>query len=327
MSWNKFEEYIKSIHANQAPKICLVIGAGIHRLLNKMPNGTSYEAAVRLSSWNGLMDNVNSEFSKKYPLPLVWELSVQDADELEMGDSLPTHKKENKLLQALSQEIKSSEDIIFANQNLFKQYSPLIRVLNSGCVSDVISLNFDLIAERLFSNAPFTDANQNTILVSRMSANRILVGENNHSIRFWHPHGDRTNNEQLILGPWRYGQVLVEMNETRNTIKQDEKMDYDLFKQRVFASPNNWLELMMFRPLVFLGTGLDQADLTMWHALLIRQRNYAKAEPKSKKPKAWRLGIPGELDHVPSDWILSLEAADYPNAWAFLEAAVGIQPA
>jgi hypothetical protein len=119
MSWNQLEEYIKSIHSNQAHKICLVIGAGIHRLLNKLPNGTSYEAVVRLSSWNGLMNNVNSEFSKKYPLPLVWELSVQDADELEMGDSLPTHKKENKLLQALSQEIKSSEDIIFANENLF----------------------------------------------------------------------------------------------------------------------------------------------------------------------------------------------------------------
>jgi hypothetical protein len=55
------------------------------------------------------------------------------------------------------------------------------------------------------------------------------------------------------------------------------------------GDPRNWVELMMTRSLVVVGTSLDEAEWDLWYAFLMRWRNFAKAGNKNVEYPGWVL--------------------------------------
>ncbi len=301
MSWISFNSYCRRFTSDpKQKKICLVLGAGIHNLLKSNMDGRMYEAVTFLSSWNKLSVGVAPKYASKFPSTLAWELTLLDSEaNIEDGDK-----------PVFAREIKKSNSCLSG-------YSPLIKIRQSGLVSDVISFNFDLITERLCLTS---SANQQNVsdLPKIKGPFRPVKSNNNQSIRFWHPHGDYTNHKQLVFGTWRYARLLKEMDKSRERFKKAERKRLELSGPKVDENPCDWLDLFMTQPLLFLGMSLDEADLTPWLALLIRHRNFAKSSNRSKMPESWRLCIPGEGEHIPSRWVQRLEARNYDDAWGYL---------
>lgn len=318
MSWISFNSYCRRITPDsKQKKICLVLGAGIHNLLKCNTDGRMYEAVTFLSSWKKLAVGVAPKYAGKFPSTLAWELSLLDSEaNIEDGDK-PVFEREIKKSKELAEQIRNFEEVVLSSNSSLSDYSPLIKILQSGLVSDVISFNFDLITERLCLTS---SANQQNVsdLSKIKGPFRPVKSNNNQSIRFWHPHGDYTNHNQIVFGAWRYARLLKQMEKSRGRFKEAEKRRLVMSGPIVDEDPCDWLDLFMTQPLLFLGMSLGEADLTPWLALLIRHRNFAKSSNRSKMPESWRLCIPGDGEHIPSRWVQRLEARNYDDAWGYL---------
>lgn len=321
MSWNSFSDYLneKIIDGGTSSGLCVVLGSGIHKLLSEPHSGKLYEAVEMLSSWEGLLSHISTNYRPGVFAPLEWErLLIESEQRIDKMD-FAAHDMENYKLNNLSKTIESAESLILSDKQNQEKYTPLIKILNSKFVTDVISLNFDLLSEKLFLNdgvnkvvRPLSKS------VNKLNHHRILKNTAGNVVRFWHPHGDYTYPKQMVLGSWRYGQLLVSMNQARLEMKKNDKEDYENFKIRVQNNPQNWLEIMLYKPLLFIGTSIDLSDLTMWNALILRQRNFFKFDNRQKMSPAWRLCIHGEGNHIPDSWVEKLEGRNYTEAWSYL---------
>jgi hypothetical protein len=318
MSWISFNSYCSRFTSDpKQKKICLVLGAGIHNLLKCNLDGKMYEAVTFLSSCKKLAGSVAPQYSSKFPSILAWELTLLDSEANIKDSDKAVFSREIIKSKELAQEIKILEEIVLSSNFCLNDYSPLTKILQSGLVSDVISFNFDLIAERLCLTSPANQ--QNFSVLSQINPPfRLVETINSQTIRFWHPHGDYTNHRQLVFGAWRYARLLKQIEKSRKRFKEVERRRLEMSGPKVDEDPCDWLDLFMTQPLLFLGLSLDEADLTPWLALLIKHRNFAKSSNRSKMPESWRLCIPGDGEHIPSRWVQRLEARNYDDAWGYL---------
>jgi hypothetical protein len=84
----------------------------------------------------------------------------------------------------------------------------------------------------------------------------------------------------------------------------------------------------MHRPLVIIDTSLNEAEWDLWHALLIRWRNFAKQKNQKSEPPIWVLDAGTSANGSSSLRVLQasrfkvLDAPDWPTAWQWLAEAV-----
>lgn len=288
-----------------------------------------------LSSWNALLEELGGvEFSMLSPT-LAWEfLSIDKA----LYPDLQAKQRERQLLKRLQEKILCAEKTLFKFGD--EHLKPLSKIIRSPSVSDVISLNVDLLIERLYLNdkgmpSLFNRSKLDTeIGLVKQSSNLLRCRElqchtTGSSLRVWHPHGDRLNRQSMAFGIWRYERLISQLVKARGEIKREEnKVGYKSFQEMVANQPKNWLELMMFRPLIFIGTSTDYAEWDIWFGLVARWRNFAKATNAEHLPPVWCLDIEdldlgaSKICKVPNGRVHRLTAPDWDTAWKWLAGAL-----
>lgn len=230
---------------------------------------------------------------------LRWELGILSREGLNAAQ-----QKRDSRYKSLCARIAAAEaDILI----LPTPYEPVRNVLASEVVQDVISLNFDLIAERLLC----TDFDPRAC-VSNGNANHLTPHYEIHHKRYWHPHGDRRCRSDGCLGMRQCALKAAVLEQARMRFKA--KQVETGFNPK---ASSNWLELMMASNLIFLGTSLEFSEWDIWFALVNRWRNYARETNKLHEPKAFVLTCGAEHNHLPEQ-ILRLNATNYDQGWAWL---------
>jgi hypothetical protein len=297
------------LHGDQSKRfITLVVGAGIHQV-PKWTCPHSYSSAQALGSWERLLDAVLPSTAHSESPSLRWELGILDSDADDAAQ-----KKESRHFAKLCATVTAAEAAVLALQD---SYEPVQKVLSSSLADHVISLNFDLVAERL--HCPDFDPTQNGHM--GQPANGLLTHHYGvHGKRFWHPHGDRNTKDAGCLGIRRYAITQGKLEEARNNFKSREpKGNSDVGKPHDYKSmtPETWIDLLMTSHLIFLGTSLSFNEWDIWFALVNRWRNYAKPENKKYEPKTFVLTTGENHKHLPSQF-LRLDAPRYEDGWKWL---------
>ena len=115
------------------------------------------------------------------------------------------------------------------------------------------------------------------------------------------------------------------MKEVFSHIKREEReKSYDLLSDRITKDPKNWVEILLTRPIIIIGTSLNQSEWDVWLTLITRWRNYAKQINKKYNTPIWYLCTHeqvrnGDLDHIPNGYIQRLVAPDWQTGWKWLE--------
>ena len=207
-------------------------------------------------------------------------------------------------------------------------FNPLQTMIKNHIVSDIITLNVDLLLENVLrknqSAACSFPSNINT--KSTLSRHRIIEDKSNtFCVRVWHPHGDRKNLDSLTFGLWQYEKSTKSLKEVFSQMKREEREKrYDLLSDRITKIPKNWVEILLTRPIIIIGTSLNQSEWDVWLTLITRWRNYAKQINKKFNTPIWYLCTHkqvrnGDLGHIPNGYIQRLVAPDWQTGWKWLE--------
>jgi len=172
-----------------------------------------------------------------------------------------------------------AEKILSVKIDRTKQFYPL-EIFNSNYVSDVISLNFDTVPERLLSvnsklkchYAPFSSKEK-----LKEDERNALLYHQVEGIKFWHPHGTVEKPSSILLGMRRYGQRIKMVERLRKQYKRKSKDGL------LDMEGSNWYDLLTTRPIIICGASLSNAEWDIWTALVNRSRNYARY-PKREQP-------------------------------------------
>jgi hypothetical protein len=309
MSWSTLDSQLERIKRGDSPKLTVILGAGIHCM---NPEGNN-----PLSSWSGLLNSVSNDMG--YPLvgdspSMEWELiSMASKDGNQMA-----HEGERNFRKNLRDKIRDLESDAIRHGREFME--PLFEILDAGVVSDVVSLNLDLVLERLYA-----ERHGRTLKVQgkdRLSRFREIKSDSGNGVRFWHPHGDIGSVETMLMGMWEYQKQLPKLRSKFNHFKSKERQSKRKgFYFRVNRTAESWFELMMFRPLIFAGTSLHLAEWDLWYSLLLRWRNRSRSEDSFGQ--TWRLEVEAPNSSCPDGGtkvqaISPLIAPDWPTAWSRL---------
>lgn len=177
----------------------------------------------------------------------------------------------------------------------FTQYESLKFLFNTDLVSDIISLNYDSLAEKICT----VELNQQTKVewenknscaenLSSKSKARIkwttdyrsIGNTDEKSIRFWYPHGNIRRKNSIVSGIHKYSQLLVSFDRVRNHYKKKEKAYFGLHKkpQKIDwdSIDLSWYSQLLNNPVIFLGASLSDAEWDLWTAITHAKRNFAK---------------------------------------------------
>lgn len=256
---------IDNIDIKETGKLLIIIGSGIHS--QALSNDSN-----PLTSWHGLLKSIDpiNSYIENYILDFenlirrrTSRQKVKSASEIEK-DLL---NEVAGMLQKLS--IKAVE------------YDYPTGIFNPKYVSDVISLNFDTIPERLLSGkSNLKPQYYKWTTKEKLSAeerNTLLYHEAG-GIRFWHPHGSVEKPSSIQLGLRKYGlhvQVVEKLRKHYKSKSRDGKNEH-------ITNPN-WYDLLTTRPIIICGASLSHAEWDIWTALVNRSRNYARY-PKHQQP-------------------------------------------
>lgn len=309
MNWDTLEAKIKSIRLRESPGLTLVLGAGIHQMSSLEGNP--------LASWSELLDSVSNHAQGamgNISPSLYWELvSMSSKSPEQMG-----HEGERSFRARLREKIQELElEVVNLRGN---SMNPIFEILDSGMVSDVVSLNLDLVLERLYAERQ--GQNLRVQGKGRLFRFREIESEAGNVVRFWHPHGDTDSLETMQMGMWEYQKQLPELRRRFNQIKaQERRLGHKGDFYRMERKANNWFELMLFRPVVFAGTSLDPAEWDIWFSILMRWRNRGRLE--NPFGDTWRLAKDNVNSAIlggtlPKEGIGLLLADEWSDAWCRL---------
>jgi hypothetical protein len=119
--------------------------------------------------------------------------------------------------------IREAEETLVSGVHRSKELAPLRNILAEPSITDVISLNLDLLLEKMVSGR--THLSTGTSLYEPSVARKYLIRRSGGAglLRVWHPHGDRSNKKTLSFGMWRYEQLLAPIGGARAYFKKAER--------------------------------------------------------------------------------------------------------
>jgi len=257
-----FESYFNtSIKNDASSNFVILLGSGFHK--NDSCNLPS------LKSWDPLLKTIDSNFESTGNYLLDFEKII-----LKNPSNLTAQNQENVFLKKISGEIKAAEKLILKNSVL--DYPTFI--FNPNYVSDVISLNFDHVAEKLcriqfkakIKKRGYIKVDKKlgeTALVHQTTKYKVLEFSNGKTITFWYPHGSVAKPTKMILGARRYGQHIACVERLRR-----------YSKAKTAKTPNNynWYDKLVHNPLLILGASISNNEWDLWSAIVNRERNFFK---------------------------------------------------
>jgi hypothetical protein len=261
---NSFESYFFDlIKKDQTSKFVILLGSGFHK--HAFRNNSNINNC--LSSWCCLLKEIEPNVDLSNNFLLDFERIILKSTNNQ--DSEPAHVIEKKILnnvvlkvEELQNKINKQNDIVYP-----------LSIFNSNYVSDVISLNFDLMPELLLNNnkkSKVQNIHEQENLKSKIHSTRHRVVK---GINFWHPHGDIDKYASLILGTRKYGLHINKIEKLRERSKQQNKPD---------NYQKSWYDVLTHNPVIILGADISDMEWDIWNAIVNRERNYGKEKNIAK---------------------------------------------
>jgi hypothetical protein len=266
-----FESFFEEKIIKEQEKLTLIIGSGFHKqaFLNK-------ENVINiLTNWCCLLRSINPkiELSKNYLLDFEREI----LNKTSIQDALNASKIEREILKDTAKKIKEIQ--LETLKSLSDKYP--YEILNPKYVSDIISLNFDTIAEELFKKnhkkfrkKPKSEyqSKQNKQLSNSLYYNEYFFNE--ESIRFWYPHGSINRPTSLILSARNYGTHITCIESLRRKMKLNETNDATEYN--IPRKNQTWFSQLVHSNVLILGAQISDSELDIWYAFINRERNFGK---------------------------------------------------
>ena len=258
------QDFYKLANSNGV-KFTIILGSGFHR------NALGGDSI--LSSWDKLLKELNpaTELTGQYHLD--FEQIIQ-SKKITCEDSGETEKK---LLKCVQKLIKEAQDKVLEDHvNCYP-----LGIFNPEKVSDVISLNFDEVAEWLlvdqksaklkgFKNDSSFSQESNDSYAFLSTRYKSIEFAKNKTIQFWYPHGSIDNSKSIILGLHRYAHMVKNGLRIRN---------HHMRAKRNNSKDNTWYNRLLENPVLILGAGMSPTEWDMWYALTSRERANGKTLP------------------------------------------------
>jgi hypothetical protein len=205
-------------------------------------------------------------------------------------------------------------------------------------VSDVISLNYDAVAEEICSkelkyNGEIIWENQNSCAVELKPKStarikwttdyRSIGSKLDKSIRFWYPHGSLIRKDSIVLSVNKYSQLIVAFDEIRQHYKSKEEEYFKIHGK--IKNPDwdsidlSWYSQLLNNPVIFLGASLSDVEWDLWTAITHANRNFAKSENKKHKNNMYVMLDKDQKYHPNTTWLKPLFAGmSYSEQWGKL---------
>jgi hypothetical protein len=243
----------------------IILGSGLH---SQFIGSDSI-----LSSWELLLKELNSDVKLTGDYHLDFE-KIIESQKLQFEDS---SKTEGKLLRCIKLLLKKEQERVLRD---CKDCYPLW-LFNPKYVSDVVSLNFDEIPEKLLNRdkkvrlGKFT--NKSSFNVGSKESYSYLATRfrtvdfgKDGQINFWHPHGVNQNNKSIILGLHKYSHILetsIRLRKHHMKLKKQDKTDF------------TWYQAILKNPIIIIGAGMSSIEWDLWFALISQKRANNPAAP------------------------------------------------
>jgi hypothetical protein len=180
---------------------------------------------------------------------------------------------EKQISNNICENIKKEQEIALNNR---KSCYPK-NIFNPKKVSDIISLNFDTIAEEICCESAQVKKAKKLFIESDSKSNRkfkIAYREVNFSeqgsMRFWYPHGSIHDKSRNLLGIREYSKHISNIESLRNYSKSKKKLI-------------SWYHQLTHNPVLILGASMQKDEWDIWFALINRARNFAKSDNQQCK--------------------------------------------
>lgn len=311
-----FLKAVESTSENNGKKLVIILGSGFHRrYLDDLSDSSESPRLNILYDWQKLLESAydNYPFSGHY-LTDFEDIVVKST----RGDN-PTLNAPNG--QWIASEVEHQclkriqSNLFAAEQKVVNDYhnSVPIWLFNPKIISDVISLNFDLVPELLIGKSKNV---HRVKTIDELKFNRnvdITRHRTVGGIRFWHPHGDVGSYKSIVLSLRKYGLILQQVEHLRMNFKSRES------KNGPKKTGYTWFDALAGRPVLIVGASISQMEWDLWFALSNRRRNFAKSMYAEYERPIFKMTGPCET--LDKNWFSELTNREetYPSQWEHLK--------
>ncbi len=295
-------------------KFTVILGSGFHR------QGLGDYSI--LSNWSALLSRLTTTNNLSEKFTLDFEAIIIDKCKANSDEPLKrAHEVEKKLLGKLAKLIENEQKYVGANLESFS-YPDLF---SGNKISDVVSLNFDTLPEKIFlqkieSSEKYNESSfhlrtkENKLSDSFITQNTSFEkyqNQSGHIIRFWHPHGTIDNPKHMVLGISNYSKLVSALTRIRNHYKAYGDI-------KIPEKELTWFSKIVQNPVLILGASMSHTEWAMWSAFVYKYRNFAKPNKVGLYPIFQMMEVKHN-DQFKKDWIKPLFTdMDYKNQWAEL---------
>jgi len=309
-------------YKNENQKLTIILGSGFHS------QGLGNKSI--LSNWSVLLSKLvhSNSLSGKYTLDFE-KIIVNQTKNQNLSDLKQAHIIEKKQLNHIANFIKAEQKWVLNQSDRFNYPD----IFNPKYVSDVISLNFDHIAEELcnfkYGNGEvvkdFNDSSFNKILpknskssIYQRTSYRKITDKSGNEIRFWHPHGTILKPNSITLGINRYAKLVSDTIRIRDHYKKHEKENSS--KEVIDLT---WYSQILKNPVLILGASFSEAEWGLWSAIVFKKRNYAKSSSSFYENDIYKMVDNKTEDKNLGYWYHPLfESKDFNEQWELIENAL-----
>lgn len=309
-------------YKNENQKLTIIIGSGFHS--QGIGNGSI------LSNWGNLLSKVthNNSLSGKYTLDFE-QIIVNITRNQNVSDEKQAHIIEKNELINIANFLKEEQEWVLKQRDSFNYPD----IFNPKYVSDVISLNFDNIAEELcnfkygngekvkfLNESSFKDkySEKSKSTIYQRTSHRKITDKQGNEIRFWYPHGTILKPDSITLGINRYSKLASDTMRIRDHYKKNEKENSS--KEVIDLT---WYSQILKNPVLILGASFSEAEWGLWSAIVFKKRNYAKSSSSFYENDIYKMVDNKTEDKNLGYWYHPLfESKDFNEQWELIENAL-----
>ena len=275
----------KLVNNLEGEKFCIILGSGFHK------QGIGQSSI--LSNWELLLSKLSSEKSTQNYILDFEKHVINKAQNISPQIEVKASDIEQTEINHLVNAIKKEQSTVLSKESRFKYP----KIFNSKIISDVVSLNFDMVAEELYKknasknikiewqNKSSFNQTTNTGKPSQKSiclntSFRKIENEEGESIRFWYPHGCILRPKQISLGVYRYSKLIGNIEQIRKSYKASEREFHKAGGTNRDEIDLTWFSQIVNKPVLILGASISEMEWVMWTVFVFRKRNFAKPQNK-----------------------------------------------
>lgn len=262
-------DFLKNKLKQSGSKFTVILGSGFH--CEAIGNNSI------LSSWPLLLYSVDPKIVLTGNYLLDFEkLILERTSLINSGNEIQfqPHNVEKLILKDLAIDLKREQKKIL---KYYKESYPKT-IFNPQYVSDIVSLNFDTVAEELcldqISPNKRLKVAKKSVFKSKSKPDLTIeyseiISDSQESIRFWYPHGSISSkvNKGIKLGIREYSKSIINVERLRKYSKvRDKALDQTTI-------PISWYSQLVNNPVLILGAEISHHEFDLWFALVNRMRN------------------------------------------------------